>query len=640
MSSSSADPAPISAPNPFSGPAFAATMALVAINVITFIGQAMGSLSLFDPGPEALLANGGNLALLSLVDEPWRLFTSLFVHAGLLHLATNMVMLTVLGLQAGRRFKVEGLLAIYLCGGVAASLVSAWWSGLHVLTTAPRLTPFGLVQASQFSLVVSAGASGALMALCGALAALAMRQSMSTTGMAYAEEPVFSANLWKVIGLNLVLGFFIQGVDQAAHVGGLLAGFAMGLVIASLNPDQGRMVHAMRVALGSALMAGAVWAALPPARTPELMAARTQWDLDHGVDRKAEAKAQARAQAREKAEREAAAEVARLPGPVPAEQAMGTVLKVGDSGAAMALSADEHQAVVVDRLRNAVHVVDLDGGQVTRVIKGPARSRTSGQGAAGVALLGGSDQALVSALASPRSISLVDLQKGTVLRSLDVGREPQALAVSPDRSRALVHNTGDRSLSIVDLAAWKVLKTWPIKSMDSQLWFSPDGARFFVHSVENMQIETYDAATLEMLDYQIPDIRIYRAMPHRLPDKLVTMSRFELMQMDIHHLYSEKFQSFCEPQHGADFTAVHDAQGRTLVAVAMEEESAVRIGNFDNGATLGQYPLPSPPAQLQFSKDGSRLFALGRGGTLSVIDPRQRLEAAPALFCRESKPQE
>ncbi|MES2887525.1 MAG: rhomboid family intramembrane serine protease [Pseudomonadota bacterium] len=636
-----------------------ATALLIIASVFVFLWQFSNGASAVSPEPADLLEHGGNLALLTLIDQPWRLYTSLFVHAGIVHLLANMAMLAAMGVQAGRHFKVEGLLAIFMCGGVAASFVSAWWAAHHMVSSVSRYTPFGFVDTPQINLIVSAGASGAIMALCGALAVLALQQALDARTLE-PEEQVSGKGLLQVIALNIGLGFFVGGIDQAAHIGGLLAGAAMGLGIGGAA-SQRRVAHLLRIALSSGLILAAVWWALPSGVTPELENARSEWDKERGVDRQKKEAVESEA----KAERAAAQEALQLPEPVGFEQAKGRVLPVGKSSVAMALSGDEQQVVVADRALNQVTVIDVATGRVLRTVKGPPvppapKSRAAhdfmgsacrppicGRGVAGVVLLGEGppEQALVTAMTSSRSVSQVDLRTGAVVRSMEVGQAPQAIIVSPDRSRAWVHSTIDRSISVIDLQSWTVLKTWPLKTsirspvdLPLPMWFSADGTQVFVHSVDDMQVETYDASTLEQLDYEIPSTRIYRAMPHPTsPDRLLALSRFEVLEMDIQNLYAKAIWSFCESQRGVDFTAVRDSQGRHLVAVAMAGEAAVRIGNLDSGNTLGQYPLPSGPVQLRFAKDGTRLFVLSSEGTLSVIDPRQRLAAAPNLFCREPR---
>ena len=170
---------------------------LVFVNIGMFVAMAV---STGDVGWSAatLLRWGGNLGIVSLGPEPWRLLTATFLHAGLGHLFGNMILLV----QGGRLVEaVVGsgrLLLAYLACGLAASLLSAW--------SHPQ--------------VVSVGASGAVAGLIGMLVVFRLA--------GFSRDVQFGSLLWLIV-LN---GFFslLPGVDGMAHLGGFLAG--LGLAVA------------------------------------------------------------------------------------------------------------------------------------------------------------------------------------------------------------------------------------------------------------------------------------------------------------------------------------------------------------------------------------------------------------------------
>jgi rhomboid protease GluP len=145
----------------------------------------------------------------------WRLFTAMFLHAGLLHLALNMYGLYLFGSIIEQAYGEVRFLAIYFAAGLMASVASFVFSD-------PRS--------------VAVGASGAIFGLLGAWVAFNFRRR----GNAFA-----SANLrWALmlIGINLVLGFSIAGIDNFAHLGGLATGAAAGTLAEGIGPRETRGV--------------------------------------------------------------------------------------------------------------------------------------------------------------------------------------------------------------------------------------------------------------------------------------------------------------------------------------------------------------------------------------------------------------
>lgn len=203
---------------------------LIAINVGVWLWTVLGGANAFSPTPAELETWGGNSALLTLNDQPWRLFTSMFLHAGAMHLFFNMYFLFQIGPLLVRRKGHAGFAVVYLGGGLLASMASAWWQLQSILRTGVGQLP---------RLIVSVGASGAIMAVAGALACSlvlgqwrAVHAAGGTRGSAYsgADRPLMQS-LLQVIAVNVAMGFFISGLDQAAHLGGLLAGALLGLIL-------------------------------------------------------------------------------------------------------------------------------------------------------------------------------------------------------------------------------------------------------------------------------------------------------------------------------------------------------------------------------------------------------------------------
>ena len=176
---------------------------LVAANVIvylicTFTGN--------------LLYNIGELdaAAVLLRREYGRIIYSMFLHAGIDHLFNNMVILFFLGAMIEKVTGHIQLLLIYLLSGIGANICSL------------------LYKVMTMDSMVSVGASGAIFGLDGVLLAwiLLDRQAM---------PDVTPRRVLLMIGLSLYSGFTAHNIDNAAHVGGLLTGFAAGALLCALR---------------------------------------------------------------------------------------------------------------------------------------------------------------------------------------------------------------------------------------------------------------------------------------------------------------------------------------------------------------------------------------------------------------------
>lgn len=141
--------------------------------------------------------------------EYYRLLTSMFLHADILHLLFNSYALYVLGQDVERLYGSGRFLLIYFLSGLGGSLVSFAWI-------------FGDPRA------LSVGASGAIFGLIGAEIAFFYihREMFGTMGRQQLR------NLVMVAGFNLILGFTIRIINNQAHIGGLVFGFALGSLLA------------------------------------------------------------------------------------------------------------------------------------------------------------------------------------------------------------------------------------------------------------------------------------------------------------------------------------------------------------------------------------------------------------------------
>lgn len=170
-----------------------------------------------------LLAFGAKTNYLLLQGDYFRLITPIFIHIGLLHIASNSYALWMIGPHVEKLYGSARFALIYLltgAGGVVGSLI-----GVQLLHR-----PDG----------PGAGASGALFGLFGVLTVFGFRYR--------AELPppfrrAFGAGVLPVILLNLYIGVAFPFIDNAAHIGGLLTGIVLALVLPWLKPGEERTTN-------------------------------------------------------------------------------------------------------------------------------------------------------------------------------------------------------------------------------------------------------------------------------------------------------------------------------------------------------------------------------------------------------------
>jgi rhomboid protease GluP len=211
-----------------------ATIVLIGLNVLMYLIMVVRGVSAVSPNAESVLKWGADYGPLTLHGQWWRMIVSMFLHFGIIHLGFNMLVLFSIGLfmegLAGRlRFVV-----LYLVCGLGGSAASLAWH--------PS--------------IVSAGASGAIFGLYGALLGFLLRHQGSIAPEALAAQRKWALTF---IGYNLLFGLR-PGVDMAAHLGGLATGFLLGLFLIEpplssneLRPASNWRVPAA-VALGLALI--------------------------------------------------------------------------------------------------------------------------------------------------------------------------------------------------------------------------------------------------------------------------------------------------------------------------------------------------------------------------------------------------
>jgi membrane associated rhomboid family serine protease/cytochrome c-type biogenesis protein CcmH/NrfG len=208
------------------------THVLLGANVAVFLAMAMSAGTVMDFGNLDFRPWGANVGVLTLSGQWWRLFTYMFLHGGLLHIAFNMWCLWDLGALCESLYGRWTYAAVYLITGVGAGVASLAWH------------PNG----------VSVGASGAIFGLAGALIASFYLGEFSLPRMAIRGT---LRSLLFFAAFNIFFGTVASGVDNAAHFGGLGVGLILGALIARLAPQHDAPVRRASVlALGALVVLG------------------------------------------------------------------------------------------------------------------------------------------------------------------------------------------------------------------------------------------------------------------------------------------------------------------------------------------------------------------------------------------------
>ena len=175
------------------------TPILIALCIMVFL-----AMYIWGNGSEdsiTLLLFGANFRPLVQAGQVWRLATSMFLHIGLVHLVVNMYSLLIIGRQMEGFLGRWKFLAVYLGSGILGSLLSV------------------VVHTS-----ISAGASGAIFGLLGSLLYFGYHYRLYL-------GTVLKTQVIPIILLNLLIGFMVPGIDNFCHIGGLVGGYLLTMIV-------------------------------------------------------------------------------------------------------------------------------------------------------------------------------------------------------------------------------------------------------------------------------------------------------------------------------------------------------------------------------------------------------------------------
>jgi len=218
-----------------------ATYWLVGINCAIFIAMVFSGASIMEPTTRQILIFGAdNGTLVFVYGQWWRVITAMFVHIGIIHLATNMWCLWNLGLLGEPLLGEFGMFAAYILTGIAGNLLSV---AVH-----PG------VPGSSGS-ITGAGASGAVFGLAGVLLMLLRSPLLPIPAP---ELKKLRRSVWYFALINFAIGagtWFAQTsiqIDNMAHLGGFLSGLALGVpLVPRIGAPRTTFIRRRALAIGA-----------------------------------------------------------------------------------------------------------------------------------------------------------------------------------------------------------------------------------------------------------------------------------------------------------------------------------------------------------------------------------------------------
>lgn len=195
------------------------TPIIINLNIAIFILMVISGVNFMLPDNESLIKWGANFRPITLEGESWRLITNCFLHIGIFHLLMNMYALLYIGLLLEPHLGKTRFIAAYLLTGITASIASLWWNDL----------------------TISAGASGAIFGMYGVFLAM-----LTTNLIEKSARKALLTSIAVFVGYNIVNGLKPHsGIDNAAHIGGLIGGLVIGyaLIPSLKKPEENKLKY-------------------------------------------------------------------------------------------------------------------------------------------------------------------------------------------------------------------------------------------------------------------------------------------------------------------------------------------------------------------------------------------------------------
>jgi rhomboid protease GluP len=187
-----------------------ATSIILDLNIIVFLLMLFSGINIISPNGQELLQWGANRRFETTDGEWWRLLTSMFLHGGIMHLVLNISGLVIAAIFVEPLLGRKKYFILYLLSGLCGSLASIYW----------------------YPNTISVGASGAIFGLYGAILGLLLTNAFPRGG-----KKGILIMIGTYVAINLVWGL-TGGIDNAAHIGGLLSGALIGVLLYKIDDGE------------------------------------------------------------------------------------------------------------------------------------------------------------------------------------------------------------------------------------------------------------------------------------------------------------------------------------------------------------------------------------------------------------------
>ncbi len=592
------------------------TFILVGLNVAWF-----GYLSHFftrtDFNHTTLVHQGANIAQLTLTGEPWRLVASLFLHGSFTHLLLNMVALGAIGVNAEKLLGRWRMVVVYFLAGIFGSLVSASHA-LGGYSVEGRSLVYYMFSALQ--VVISVGASGAIMGLAGAAI------------VAYIFAPSYTQSKNDLRALYSILGMVVltllygmqEGIDNASHIGGLCAGVAIGFVMALQGARKKWLTEALLLCGGCLLLLVGTWIAQQQVSESDMTIRENLRNEFYPLSVEKE-----RQQKRLALAEERAAHIEKWPEPVSYEEASGALLAEISGIQDIAISHDGRTLYAAVEDKNTITIYSLEQHKVLRTIVGPvAAENEKGHRLSGVrALKLSPDEALLYATGlEADSLSVIRVATGEIVQTIATGRGPDAMAISRDGKRGWVMNRISNSITAIDLVTAKSTGSIPLEEYEGAagdsdkirpIALSADEKTLLASGMNRSKIVRIDTDTLQKVDYPAgnTDGNAYVFGFRPETGDVILADSLGIARIERKSQQSKRLAQWCNYNRYSIEAISPDS--RYIALSSNRSSGVVVVINVDASQVVGAYPTDGI-RQVRFSADGKRIYVLAKNALMEL----------------------
>ena len=595
-------------------PAITLILFALCVGIFCYLAQWM---SYEEVDQSALIHLGANVASLTLSDESWRLLSSVFLHSSFSHLLMNMFALLVVGTVAERILGKWRLLIIWLFSGIFGGLISACYA---------------LRESEQ--IVISVGASGAIMGIAGAAIATQLASGAGTHHKN--QRRVFP--LLGMVALTLLYGTRQTGIDNACHIGGLIAGGALGWLSARLVGQNRLVTEGGIIVAVTLLLTGTIWFVQQQIDESVLQVGQSLREAFYPQEIEQE-----RRQKKQQLVEERNALRETLSAPVSREQASGDLLAEIADIHDMAISRDGNTLYAAIENTNSIVVFDLGQKKILHTFTAPIAKEKSvkhcggckDQGVRSLAL--SLDEKLIYATSfEANALSVINVATGEIIQSITTGAHPDSLILSRDGTKAWVMNRTSNSVSAIDLVAYQHVADIPLEKYDGTgmsgkpgAWvmaLSPDEKTLLVPGAGRGNIVRINTITHQKEDFPAGNARgVVSAMGFRPKNgEIIFADSQGISRISGGDQQASIMTQWCRRSVYSVEGISPDGQYLALVSYGLQ--GYVILLNINAGQIIGVYPA-SYVNNLRFSADGRKIFVMAKNGLIQLdrtrsLDPQ------------------